>query len=254
MNITPASFRSLRGLAGVALAGAIGLGACIGPAMAQGAPGLRNADGMNLPPLPGTGNRGQAPGAGNAGQAPGMGNPGYAPGMGHNAPRGAGAATAPDALMAWERQDMGVPLSRELHGGPFHGPTPNRIPGGQLITTAGLLPLLQQGIPVRVFDVLGGPQALPNAIPAAWAARPGSFDDETQAQLQQLLRQATRGRDDVPLVFYCGGPQCWMSYNAALRAIQLGYRNVLWYRGGLEAWQRSGQPLVGAQQQTARSW
>lgn len=34
-----------------------------------------------------------------------------------------------------------------------------------------------------------------------------------------------------------------MSYNAALRAINLGYRNVLWYRGGIEAWQAAGQPL-----------
>lgn len=161
-----------------------------------------------------------------------------------------GAPAGPlDALMAWERQDMGVPAPRELHPGPFHGPTPNRIPGGQVITTVGLLPLLQQGLPVRVFDVLGGPQALPNAIPAAWAARPGGFDDETQAQMGRLLRQATGGRNDVALVFYCGGPQCWMSYNAALRAIRLGYRNVLWYRGGLEAWQRSGQQLVAAGRQ-----
>jgi PQQ-dependent catabolism-associated CXXCW motif protein len=246
MNILP-SFPSARttparrtapallALAGLTLAGAVGLGTWAAPAMAQGAAGLRSADGLNLPPLPGTGNVNHLPATGNA------------------SPRSATGAAAPDALMAWERQDMGVAAPRELHDGGFHGPTPHQIPGGQVITTAGLLPLLQQGIPVRVFDVLGGPQALPNAIPAAWAARPGSFDDETQAQLQQLLRQATRGRNDVPLVFYCGGPQCWMSYNAALRAIQLGYRNVLWYRGGLEAWQRSGQQLVGAPRQARRS-
>ncbi len=156
-------------------------------------------------------------------------------------------ASSLDQLMAWERQDMGVAPVAELHQGAFHGPTPTKIPGGQLITTKGLLPLLKSGMPVQVFDVLGAGQALPNAQPLAWAAQPGSFDDATQRQLAQVLQQATQGRTDTPLVFYCGGPQCWMSYNAALRAIQLGYRNVLWYRGGMEAWQRGGQQLQMAQ-------
>ncbi|NRF71616.1 sulfurtransferase [Aquincola sp. S2] len=154
-----------------------------------------------------------------------------------------------DQLMAWERQDMGVRAAQELHTGAMHGPTPNTIPGGQVITTKGLLPLLQQGMAMHVLDALGGPQTLPNAIPAAWTAQPGAFDDQTQAQMARMLRQLTRGNTAVPLVFYCGGPQCWLSYNASLRAIQLGYRNVLWYRGGLEAWQRAGLDLVPARQQ-----
>ena len=164
----------------------------------------------------------------------------------------AGGGDLLDRLMAWERQDAGVAAPRDLHEGAFHGPTPNQIPGGQVIATKGLLPLLQQGVPVHVFDVLGGPEALPNAIPAAWASAPGSFDDPTQQRLTQLLRQVTRGKVDAPLVFYCQSPQCWMSYNAALRAIRLGYRNVLWYRGGIEAWKNAGLPLVqaGAQGQT----
>ena len=34
-----------------------------------------------------------------------------------------------------------------------------------------------------------------------------------------------------------------MSYNASLRAINLGYTNVLWYRGGIEAWKQAGLPV-----------
>jgi rhodanese-related sulfurtransferase len=156
------------------------------------------------------------------------------------------ASTGIDALSSWELQDLGVAAPRALHSGAFHGPTPNRIPGGQVITTQGLMALLQRDLPVHVFDVLGGQVALPHAVSLAWAAQPGSFDDATQQQLARMLIQATRGRMDAPLVFYCQSPQCWMSYNAAARAIHLGYRNVLWYRGGVEAWQRAGQPLVAA--------
>jgi PQQ-dependent catabolism-associated CXXCW motif protein len=168
-------------------------------------------------------------------------------GYGQQPQRGGGASL--DELMAWERQDMKVAAPKSLHTGGMHGPTPNTIPGGQVITTKGLVPLLQSNqVRAYVFDVLGGPQQLPNAIPAAAASQPGSFNDETQQRFGQYLQQVTQGNREAPLVFYCQGPQCWMSYNAALRAINLGYKNVLWYRGGIEAWQRAGLPLGQAQQ------
>ena len=40
-----------------------------------------------------------------------------------------------------------------------------------------------------------------------------------------------------------------MSYNAALRAINAGYTNVKWYRGGIEAWKAAGLPTQPAPQQ-----
>lgn len=116
-----------------------------------------------------------------------------------------------------------------------------------MITTKGLVALVQgRQVPFLIIDVLGSGQTLPGALPAAWAAQPGTFNDQVQQQLANGLQQLTRGNKETPLVFYCLSPQCWMSYNAALRAIQLGYRNVLWYRGGTEAWQAAGLPLQPA--------
>ncbi len=99
-----------------------------------------------------------------------------------------------------------------------------------------------------MFDVLGGPQHLPNAIPVVPASQPGHFQDAVQQEFGQYLQQATQGRKDRPMVFYCQSTQCWMSYNAALRAINLGYTQVLWYRGGVEAWQQAGLPLQASGQ------
>ena len=48
---------------------------------------------------------------------------------------------------------------------------------------------------------------------------------------------------DAPMVFFCQGAHCWESYNASLRAIDLGYTNVYWYRGGLSSWQEAGLPV-----------
>lgn len=149
-------------------------------------------------------------------------------------------------LVQFERQDMGVAPTAQLKSGGLHGPTPNQLPGGRLVTTPELVQLLQDGNSgVLVFDVLGGPQTLPNAIPVVPASQGGSFDDAVQRDFGNYLQQLTQGRKDRPMVFYCQSVQCWMSYNAALRATRLGYTNVLWYRGGIEAWQQAGGPLAG---------
>lgn len=154
-----------------------------------------------------------------------------------------------DQLMQVERQDFGIQPTNQLHNGQMHGPTPASIPGGQLITTKGMVALVQgKQAPYFLFDVLGGPEMLPNAMPAAWASQPGAFNDQIQLQFSQMLAQGTQGRKDFPLIFYCLSNQCWMSYNAALRAINAGYTNVLWYRGGLEAWKAAGLATQPAQQ------
>jgi PQQ-dependent catabolism-associated CXXCW motif protein len=146
-----------------------------------------------------------------------------------------------------ERQDFGVPAPDRLHGGPMHGPTPNRIPGAQLVTTPALLDLLKPGPgQALVFDVLGSHERLPGALNAVPAHQAGSFDDAVQRDFGQFLQQVTQGQKDRALVFYCQSTMCWMSYNAALRASRLGYRQVHWYRGGVEAWKAAGQPLQGA--------
>ncbi|MCC7271397.1 MAG: hypothetical protein IT561_01935 [Alphaproteobacteria bacterium] len=106
----------------------------------------------------------------------------------------------------------------------------------------------QPPVPLIVVDALGAQIRLPNAIQAAWAAQGNSFQDQAQQQLGQYLDQASGGDRSKPLVVYCSDPNCWMSYNVALRAIRLGYRNVLWYRGGLWAWQQAGLPTQPQQQ------
>jgi len=154
---------------------------------------------------------------------------------------------SPAGRATGELQDFGVPPQSQLHAGAMHGPTPTRIPGGQVITTQQLAAMMQQGQgqpdSALLFHVLGSPPMIPGAIQAAPASAPGSFSDQTQQEFGQFLQQTTQGNRARPLVFYCQSTQCWMSYNAALRAINMGFTRVLWYRGGIEAWQQSGQSM-----------
>jgi len=147
-----------------------------------------------------------------------------------------------------EAQDFGVAPTPQLRpSDQLGGPTPTSIPGGRVIATQQLAQLLQgrQGAPL-LLHAYAGMEHLPGAIAVVPAAQGGGFDDEVHRGFGQYLQQATGGDTSKMLVFYCGGPQCWGSYNASLRAIALGYRNVHWYRGGLQAWQQAGLPVQTA--------
>jgi rhodanese-related sulfurtransferase len=155
---------------------------------------------------------------------------------------------AASGIQDLETQDFGVEPTDRLRGEPLRGPTPVRIPGALVVTTGALKAMYEQGAqPFLVFDVLGGERGLPSAQNALPAGRPGSFDDRNQRDFGTYLRQVTQGRTDVPLVFYCKDVYCWMSYNAALRAVRLGFTNVLWYRGGIDAWEKAGLPTYPRQ-------
>lgn len=149
-------------------------------------------------------------------------------------------------ILAFESRDFGVPPTAQLRNGQLHGATPTAIPGGQLVSTESLANALNQGMQILLIDVLGGNYSLPGAYVAPGLAQPGSFNDRTQQQAAQWLQQVTGGNPGVPIVVFCSDPQCWLSYNAALRTINAGYSQVYWYRGGVQAWQMGGLPMLPA--------
>jgi PQQ-dependent catabolism-associated CXXCW motif protein len=57
------------------------------------------------------------------------------------------------------------------------------------------------------------------------------------------LAQATDNNLDRPVVIYCH-ERCWLSWNAAKRAVRYGYRKVHWYPEGIEGWNAAGLKSV----------
>lgn len=49
---------------------------------------------------------------------------------------------------------------------------------------------------------------------------------------------------ETPVLFYCNGAKCGRSVKSAKIAVQAGYKNIYWFRGGIEEWQAKGLPLV----------
>jgi PQQ-dependent catabolism-associated CXXCW motif protein len=71
----------------------------------------------------------------------------------------------------------------------------------------------------------------------------GALAPEDEAYFKSGLAAATGGDAGRTLVIYCMA-DCWMSWNAAKRAIGYGYRDVRWFAEGTDGWSQFGRPLV----------
>lgn len=147
-----------------------------------------------------------------------------------------------------ESRDFGVSPATELRLGAHATPTPLGLPGARTVKTGELREMLERPAGQRplLFDVLGGTghDSLPGAIWLADAGRGTSFDDEIQALLSRTLQLLSAGDSRREMVFFCADTNCWLSYNAALRAIRLGYTGVAWYRGGIRSWLAAGGDIT----------
>lgn len=153
---------------------------------------------------------------------------------------------APSYGYADESRDWGLAPTDRLHPPPYHGPTPLHIPGAMTVQTRELQTLLEGPQAPVLIDVLSDPGhvTLAGAVWLSGAGQGTNFLDPVQSVLTPLLARLTGGDKARPLAFFCAGPQCWLSYNAALRAVAAGYRSVYWYRGGVEAWIAAGLPTA----------
>lgn len=150
--------------------------------------------------------------------------------------------------------------------GPVNAPTPLSLTGGTVVHNARQLrTLLQQGGTV-IVDVSNAPRRPESLAPGApWLplphrAIPGSLwiPDVGQGEIpvavddfyRQRLAEATQEHLARPVIIYCH-ESCWLSWNAAKRAISYGYRNVYWYRDGIEGWKAAGYPTSVIEPQVA---
>ncbi len=63
----------------------------------------------------------------------------------------------------------------------------------------------------------------------------GVLSDVTEHYFKSHLNDAVKGDVNHPVVFYCRS-DCWMSWNAAKRALSYGYTSVFWFADGIDDW------------------
>ena len=151
-----------------------------------------------------------------------------------------------------------VPEPPDFRLDDYRAPVPETVAGGTVVHTKALEALIHRGKPVLV-DVLPAPRRpegmrpeqpwmpvprrdLPGSIWLPDVGR-GALSPAIEQWFQDSLTKATGGDKQRALVFYCLS-QCWMSWNAAKRAAQDGYRHVYWYPDGSDGWEQAGLPLT----------
>lgn len=142
----------------------------------------------------------------------------------------------------------------------YRAPTPRTLRGARVVTTAEAEAIWKRGGAAFV-DVLPQPPR-PKLPPGTlWRDQPrldipgsiwlpdtgyGVLAPKMEAYLRAGLSKATGGDRAKALVIYCL-QDCWMSWNAARRAVAMRYNNVIWYPAGTDGWAQARLPLKPAQ-------
>lgn len=140
----------------------------------------------------------------------------------------------------------------------YNAPVPETLRGATVVTTEEAEGLWRDGSTV-FFDVMPHtpkPAGLPAGTIWREAARrniPGSvwlpnvgygaIAKETAEYFREGLAAHAGGDMSRKVLFYCM-MDCWMSWNAAKRAVEWGYTSVLWYPSGADGWEFEGLPLT----------
>lgn len=150
-----------------------------------------------------------------------------------------------------------VPEPQGLYQGAPHGYTPSTLKGGTVIDTDALAKLIKSDHPVMI-DVADKDRKPPSMAPgmiwlpehrsipgSVWlpGAGSGTGDKAFADAFRTRAAALTNGKPATPIVVFCH-PDCWASYNAAKRLVDLGYTHVDWYRDGVEGWQNGHDTAV----------
>jgi len=142
----------------------------------------------------------------------------------------------------------------------YLSPIPDALPGGRVLTLKETLTLYTDP-DVVLIDVLSAGDVEPDPFDGSWSIDdphnniPGSvwlpnvgrgYLDETMSRyFEEQLSQSSKKNFDAQLIFYCID-DCWMAWNAAKRAMTLGYTNVSWFRRGMTVWEPGNHPVAVA--------
>jgi PQQ-dependent catabolism-associated CXXCW motif protein len=138
----------------------------------------------------------------------------------------------------------------------YLAPVPATLAGARVVSTAEAAALWRAGEAIFI-DVLPRPPKPDLPEGTVWREPPhadipgsiwladvgyGSLSETMETWYRDRLEALTGGDQTRPLVIYCRA-DCWMSWNAARRAVEWGLTGIVWYPGGVEEWEGAGLPL-----------
>jgi PQQ-dependent catabolism-associated CXXCW motif protein len=161
------------------------------------------------------------------------------------------ATLAPSAALAGDR--VIEPSTYRTEN--YNAPVPETLAGAKAVLDADAAKKLMDAGTAVFIDVYPRPPK-PANLPtstlwrdpphrsikgAVWLANVGfgGLTEPVRAYFERELVRLSAGDKAKPLVFFCLR-DCWMSWNAAKRALEMGYENVYWFSEGTDAWEEQG--------------
>jgi adenylate cyclase len=144
-----------------------------------------------------------------------------------------------------ENADPGLPITTGLRSTNLNAPTPLGAPGISIVRTAELSALMRGGddalplvLSTECSDCLD--ITIPGAVTVPRAYLRGPLDGDKRQALKTWVDRLLGGNQPRRLVTASWNAERWHARNLAMELATLGYTNVSWYRGGLEAWDLAG--------------
>jgi adenylate cyclase len=148
-----------------------------------------------------------------------------------------------------EDADAGLPMTEGVRSANLIDRTPVGAPGVSTIRTSELRALIGDGeasasgdLPLLLSTICSNclRVAIPgtNFVPDVY--RNGVLDDVKRQALKVLVDRLLRGDRTRRVITSSWNAAFWDARNLAIELVALGYPNVSWYRGGLEAWDVAG--------------
>ena len=139
----------------------------------------------------------------------------------------------------------------------YRSPTPSTLNGAEVVGTGEAAALWSEGLSafIDVLPRVPKPQNLPPGT--IWRHPPRQLAGRDMAAEHRLRSPERGGRSLLPArspngnqrgsaetdqAFLCQRA-CWMSWNAAKRALEYGYGRVSWFPDGTDGWLDAGLPL-----------
>lgn len=150
-----------------------------------------------------------------------------------------------------------VPEPAGYHGEPYRSPVPATLAGAEVVDLVATDALMRgAAVLIDVLPEVRRPDNLPadtiwhpkphvSIRGAVWLPGTGyeALATGDEAAFQAALKVLSKGDTAAKLVFFCKA-DCWMSWNAAKRAVGWGYSEVAWFPGGTDDWTAAGRELV----------
>ncbi|MBF0256531.1 MAG: rhodanese-like domain-containing protein [Gammaproteobacteria bacterium] len=113
---------------------------------------------------------------------------------------------------------------------------PDEVAGATLVDAEQVIELVQNQPDLLLLDSRRAEEFAKGHIEGALNLMDLDMTEQGLAELAQSKQR--------PLLFYCNGPRCLRSSNAAKLALGWGYTKIYWFRGGWMAWTEKQYPVA----------